>query len=305
MAEPVRVAESRFRVMGCEAHIVLVGPGPGQMRRARRRLEDLELRWSRFIADSDISRLNGASGSPVEVHPDTLRLLDVARDGFDMTGGRFDPTVLASVEANGYVSSLDDGTPTRWFARSVPARGLGAVHVDRKRRVARFDVGVGFDPGAVGKGLAADMIIEELIDRGARGALVSVGGDLAVAGESPQGGPWTISVEDPLDPRRDIVVLHLPAGGVATSTARHGRWLTSEGPAPHVIDPASGNVVMSDLASVTVVADDAATAEMAATAALVAGTGDGFGLLDRLGLHGLMVDAAGALHHSRSIEVPA
>jgi thiamine biosynthesis lipoprotein len=291
--------------MGCEAHVVLVGSRRGEMNRVRRQLEHLELRWSRFLADSDISRLNRARGSSVAVHADTVRLFEVARRGFDMTGGRFDPTVLASVEARGYVTSLDEGMPAFWTAPPIPASGLAAVQVDAERALARLDVGVGFDPGAVGKGLAADMAVEGLIDRGVTGALVSIGGDLAVAGESPQGGPWAVSVEDPLDPRRDVAVLHLPAGGIATSTARHGRWFTSEGPAPHVIDPSSGAVVGSEVASVTVVAESAATAEMVATAALVAGQGDGLALIDHLGLHGLMVDADGELHHSARLGVPA
>lgn len=291
--------------MGCEAHVVLVGSRRAEVGRARRRLEDLELRWSRFLADSDIGRLNRARGGSISVHPDTIRLFETARRGFEMTGGRFDPTVLASVEAHGYVTSLDDGMPAVWMASPSPARGLGAIHFDARRETVRFDVGVGFDPGAVGKGLAADMTVQDLISRGAKGALVSIGGDLAVAGESPQGGPWAVSVEDPLDPRRDIAVLHLPAGGIATSTARHGRWLTPEGPAPHVIDPASGAFVTSNVVSVTVVAEDAATAEMVATAALVAGREDGLALIDRLGLHGLLTDGSGEVHQSSRLEVPA
>jgi thiamine biosynthesis lipoprotein len=291
--------------MGCEAQVLVVGARRSETSRVRRLLERLELRWSRFHTDSDISRMNQAVGSAVSVHADTIRLLEAARTGFEMTGGRFDPTVLESVESLGYVASLDAGMPTRWVARPKPARGVRAVHVDRRRGRARLDAGVGFDPGGIGKGLAADIAVEEVLSRGADGALVSIGGDIAVAGESPQGGEWSISVEDPSDPRRDLVVLHLPAGGVATSTALHGRWLTPEGPAPHVIDPRTGAPVGSDIASVTVVAQDAATAEVAATAALVSGPVDGLELLERLGLHGLMVDRMGEIRHTSRLAVPA
>ena len=305
MRGPVRVDEARFRVMGCDAHVMVVGGRRSETNRVRRLLERLELRWSRFLPDSDISRMNQAGGSWVSVHADTIRLLDAARSGFDTTGGRFDPTVLTSVESLGYVASLDEGLPTRWVARPTPAMGFRAIHVDRRRARARIDPGVGFDPGGIGKGLAADVAVESMLARGVAGALVCIGGDIAVAGEPPQGGDWSISVEDPSDLRRDIVVLHLPAGGVATSSALHGRWLTPEGPAPHVIDPSTGATVGTEVASVTVVAQDAATAEAAATAALVSGPVDGLQLLERLGVHGLMVDHLGGITHTTRLAVPA
>jgi thiamine biosynthesis lipoprotein len=249
--------------------------------------------------------MNQAAGSAVPVDADTIELLEAARNGFDLTSGRFDPTVLESVESLGYVSSLDEGMPDLWIAEPKPARGFGAVHIDRRRSRARLDEGVRFDPGGIGKGLAGDIAVGSMLARGASGALVSIGGDIAVAGESPQGGEWTISVEDPSDPRRDLVVLHLPAGGVATSSALHGRWLTPEGPAPHVIDPQTGAPIDSDVASVTVVAQDAATAEVAATAALVSGPVEGLQLIERLGLHGLVVDRTGGITHTSRLAVPA
>ncbi len=291
--------------MGSEAQVLAVGARRGEVGRVERLLERLELRWSRFLADSDISKLNHARGSWVSVHADTIRLLEAARSGFELTGGRFDPTVLGSVESLGYVTSLDEGMPARWAAVPSPARGIRAVHVDRRQGRARLDAGAGFDPGGIGKGLAADIAVESMLARGAAGALVSIGGDIAVAGRPPQGDDWAVSVEDPSDLRRDIVVLHLPAGGVATSSALHGRWLTPEGPAPHVIDPRTGAPVGSDVASVTVVANDAATAEIAATAALVSGTDDGLDVLERLGVHGLVVDRTGEISHTSRLAVPA
>ena len=291
--------------MGCEAQVLVVGARRGEASRSVRLLERLELRWSRFLPDSDISKLNQAGGSWVSVDADTIRLLEAARSGFEMTGGRFDPTVLESVESLGYVSSLDDGMPARWIAAAGPARGMRAVHVDRRRGRARLDAGVGFDPGGIGKGLAADLAVQSMRDRGASGALVSIGGDIAGSGRSPQGGDWTISVEDPSDLRRDIAVLHLPAGGVATSSALHGRWLTPEGPTPHVIDPGTGAPIGSGIASVTVVARDAATAEVAATAAMVAGPVGGLDLLERMGVHGLVVDRSGEISPTSRLAVPA
>src|SRR5439155_6641322 len=81
----------------------------------------------------------------------------------------------------------------------------------------------GFDPGGIGKGLAADMVAQELMDCGARGACVNLGGDLRVEGEGPDAGRWIVAVEHPRggDP---VVVAALAAGAIATSTILKRAW---------------------------------------------------------------------------------
>ena len=56
---------------------------------------------------------------------------------------------------------------------------------------------VEIDPGGIGKGLAADLVVELLLDEAARGALVNVGGDLRVEGTAPTGAGWVVAVTDP------------------------------------------------------------------------------------------------------------
>ena len=56
--------------------------------------------------------------------------------------------------------------------------------------------GVGFDPGGIGKGLAADLVVDLLLDGGAAGACVDLGGDGRMAGEPPTGG-WRVGIGNP------------------------------------------------------------------------------------------------------------
>ena len=80
--------------------------------------------------------------------------------------------------------------------------------------------GVQLDPGAIGKGLAADLVAEDLLGRGAVAATVDVGGDVRVTARS------VIGVNGP--DRRPLDRIALASGGVATSgTSR--RWIAADG----------------------------------------------------------------------------
>src|SRR4051812_26037663 len=91
------VHEARFRIMGSDGHVVVTGGPAGRLDQARRRLDGLEGRWSRFIATSEVSELNRRAGSWVEVSADTRLLIARAVAGWRLTGGGFDPTVLGDV----------------------------------------------------------------------------------------------------------------------------------------------------------------------------------------------------------------
>jgi hypothetical protein len=107
---------------------------------------------------------------------------------------------------------------------------------------------------------------------GARGALVSLGGDVRVAGASPHGGEWRIAVEDPDDPEHVLAVVPLTEGGLATTTTARRRWTAPDGTtAHHLIDPATGAPASVPWGQVTVVAGTAAWAEVAAKVAFLDG----------------------------------
>jgi thiamine biosynthesis lipoprotein len=292
-------ADARFRAMGTDVHIVLVGTGFAALDRARDRIAELEARWSRFLETSEVSRLNAHAGAPVVCSPDTVLLVQRAVDAWRATGGRFDPTVLGAVLRAGYDASIETLAPER---TSVPgdARTTGAdgVVVDPATNMIMLPAGVGFDPGGIGKGLAADLVSDVAIAAGARGACVNIGGDLRVVGDAPDGGAWTVDVLDPFDgsPRATVA---LAAGAVATSSRTRRTWTVAGAARHHLVDPARGAPVENDVAAVTVVAREGWRAEALAKAAFVAGIDDGLSFLDRCGAAGAAFDADGRLHESR------
>jgi len=255
------------------------------------RVELLEQCWSRFRPTSELSRLNTRAGTgPVPVSADLLALVQAMRQAWERTGGLFDPTVLGAVRAAGYDAdfatviareALAGASAAVAPAAQQPgpapaAQGMGAIDIDLDARTVALPAGVGLDPGAIGKGLAGDVIARELIEAGATGVLVNLGGDITFAGDPGSDPAWTIEVEDerlPADaPDRAFRWLAFEPGqaqgAVATSTTLKRQWGRGR---HHVIDPRTGQVASIELVQATVIADDGWWAEAAATAALLLG----------------------------------
>lgn len=221
-------AEAELSVMGTTASVVLVG-GRGLLGLACRRLRDLEARWTRF-ADSELTHLNASAGRWTRVSNDTFRLLAAAVTAWRETQGRFDPTVLEAMRSNGYSRSLSTLASDVVRPQSPsPAPGCSRIELDAARGAVRLPVCVGVDAGGIGKGLAADIVSEELIARGALGALVNVGGDLRARGRAPSADAWTISVEDPCSPGAELGRFSLRGGAVASSSRVRRTWRTTAG----------------------------------------------------------------------------
>lgn len=281
----------RLHAMGTDVEVIVVGGADGDAIGAQARVDELERRWSRFLPDSELSRLNAAGGGPVMVSRLTFELVRRAVDAWRETEGRFDPTVLAALEAVGYDRSFED-VPREIAAEpgpASPAPGCATIELDPLVRAVRLPRGVRLDLGGIGKGFAADLVANELRDDGAAGVCVNLGGDLRVTGEAPDGAPaWVVAVEDPSGSER-FGNLVLVEGGVATSTRLRRSWRRAGRELHHLVDPASGAPAARGLASVTVLAAEAWWAEVLAKAAFVAGPADGARLIRERDATGLLV----------------
>jgi hypothetical protein len=166
---------------------VVDGP-PSAGRDARLRLAELEALWSRFAPGSDIDRLNRAAGAPVHVSRATITLLNTMVKAAEATSGRYDPTVLPALMDAGYRASIDDADRVSTLSPGPHRSGVGMadVVIDADAQTVTLPPDVAIDPGGIGKGLAADLVVEQLVLGGAAGALVSIGGDLATAGAVPR-----------------------------------------------------------------------------------------------------------------------
>lgn len=294
--------ERWFWSMGTTCHLVIDGDQPGLSAAAVGYLEGLERRWSRFIAESDLVRVNRAGAGTTTVAPETAELIQRARLGWEWSGGRFDPTVHDSLVALGYdrtFESLGGGVP-RSTEPVAPAVGCDSIEVDIDRCTVRLGQGQHLDLGGIAKGRAADMTAEWLVSNGVRAGLVSLGGDLRVAGHRGD-RPWQVAILDPFDTDCALCTVALEEGALATSTTRRRRWATTDGPVHHLIDPRTGHPSQSGLSAVSVIAAEASWAEIAAKAALLAGLEEGVSLIEGAGLAGAFVDDKGTVFATESL----
>ena len=286
-----------IRAMGSPGRLI-VGDAPlALVRWALDELERLEQCWSRFRSDSELCRLNCSSENRVEVSATMLCALIRARELHVLTAGAFDPTVLDALETLGYDRTFAELEADRWavpvITRTPP--GFDAVHVDAAHATVARPPGVRLDLGGIGKGLAADLVVDGLIDRGARAACISMGGDIRVGGEPPAPTGWSIPVEDPFDEGRVLFDWPLTTGAIVTSTTRFRRWQRGGTVHHHLIDPRTGRSARSGIAAVVVTAAEAWLAEGYAKAALVAGPTAGAELLADAGLTGWMFSDDGVI----------
>jgi thiamine biosynthesis lipoprotein len=262
--------EQHGRAMGTTFHIVLTGASEALLEQMRMRLVALEARWSRFIETSEVSALNKNPDRWHLVSPETVLLVERALCGWARTDGAFDPTVLDAVEAMGYRKSfekLSDGVSVDATKASL---GCAGIDIDRETGLIKLGTGVRFDPGGIGKGLAADLLVEEAMDSGATGAMVNLGGDLACRGVGPNHDPWVVEVAESTVSVGQVPLITLESGAVATSTTQKRRWSTNAGERHHLIDPKTGENTVG-VAMATVVAAEGWWAEVVAKQLLVGG----------------------------------
>lgn len=289
-----------FTAMGCSAHAVVVAEQPEPLLGlVGRRLDELERRWSRFLPDSEISGLNAAAGQPRRVSSDTVRLVEALVQAWHATDGAFDPTLLGALVGLGYAQSRSDATLRTSLAADVrPSGRPDRILLEAAHRIVQLPAGTAIDAGGMGKGLAADLIVDELLAAGAHGALVEIGGDLRVAGTSPDDGGWPIDVRSAVG--ADDVRVTLSAGGVATSSSRLRTWTDAATGIErhHLVDPRTLQSTGEDVVGCTVIAGSAAWAEAFTKVAFVDGASAAIDRYDRFGLAARVTTETGTIHHS-------
>ncbi len=159
---------------------------------------------------------------------------------------------------------------------TTPASGLDGLELSNNW--ARLTPGLSIDLGGIGKGLAADIVADELIAAGANSAYVSLGGDIHASGEPVDDNGWRVPLLHPLT--GEAVDHHaLFSGALVMSTVALRRWRRGDVEHHHIIDPRSGTPADTDLVAVAVAAQSAARGEALAKAAIIAGSIEGAVLL--------------------------
>jgi FAD:protein FMN transferase len=289
---------AQFPALGTTALVMVTEPG--QLRAAREAVEEtlaaFDHACSRFREDSELSAVNRAAGSSVRAGALLIDAVQAALRAARLTTGDVDPTVGEALIALGYDRDFESlGARSSVSIASVP--GWQSVQVDPEAGTIWVARGVKLDLGATAKALAADHAAAAALDRAGCGTLVSLGGDISIAGPVPEPG-WRVRVTD--DHRSGLEApgqwIALRSGGLATSSTTVRRWRAGDGSVHHLVDPATGAPAIEVWRTASVTAACCLDANIASTATIVRGS-DAVGWLEDLALPSRLVGVDGTVLH--------
>jgi thiamine biosynthesis lipoprotein len=260
---------------------------------------DWATRLSRFHQGSELSALNRAAGTAMAVSEVLWTALRAAVAAAEATDGLITPALLGAMQAAGYDQSFEQLTdgPTTCTCASVS--DFHGIAFDEAQHTVTLPAGMGLDLGGTAKGWAADVAAQRLAPFGR--CLVNAGGDVSMSG--PEGAPWRLGVESPLQPGVMLGVLEVERGGVATSGRYYRKWQHGGVWQHHLIDPRTGKPAQTDVVSATVVAPSALVAEVAAKQVLILGSVAGLAWLAQFeALAALVVLEDGTITHSAGLD---
>jgi FAD:protein FMN transferase len=266
---------STFRALGTTT--VVAAPVrylPSVLAEVGSELEAIDLTCSRFREDSDLSRVNAAGGAWTSVSALLVEAVDVAIRAADVTDGLVDPLLGSVMLRLGYDRDFGelpfDGEavmPATW----IWERSWRDVELRHDRSEIRIPPDVHLDLGSTAKALAADRAARRASSVVGAPVMVSIGGDVAVAGEAPDRG-WPVGIADDHEATPEIgETIEVAGGGLATSSTTVRRWSRGGARLHHIVDPRTGLPAAEVWRTASVCAGSCVDANTASTAAIVLG----------------------------------
>lgn len=243
------------------------------------RLEGL---FSRFLPESEIYQINQAAGKDcVAVSAETIEILALSKQLASRTNGCFDITVaplvaLWNIGKDTFIqhAKLD-------IQQTVSLINYRDLKLDIEAQTARLNkTGQSIDLGGIGKGYAADCILNIYRTFGVQSAYSNLGGNVVTLGAKPDGTPWHIGIQHPRKMDHLLGSVAISDQSVVTSGDYQKFSNNSHGAHfHHLLNPETGYPVDSGLISVTVVSDNSMTADALSTALFVMGKKRGIELI--------------------------
>jgi FAD:protein FMN transferase len=302
-SEPEVLVEIRGSTMGTTYSVKLVELPPGLTAdtlksRIDERLDAVNGLMSTYRPDSELSRFNASRSTDwFPVDPELADLVARAQSISALSDGAFDVTVGPLVNLWGFGPDAHPfRVPDQQTIEETRARvGHDKLDVrDHPPALRKAHPELYVDLSAIAKGHGVDRIADLLDRLGVSAYLAEIGGELKAKGTKPGDEPWRIAIERPDATSRTVYrVITLKDDAMATSGDYRNFYAQDGQLYSHTIDPDTGRPVAHALASVTVIAEDCATADALATAFLVLGHERGLSLAESLGVGAFFVSRAG------------
>jgi FAD:protein FMN transferase len=250
---------------------------------------EFEARYSRFIPDSLIGKINAAAGEHwVETDAETDRLFQLCHELFFFTRGSFDPTALPLIKLWNWKTA----TPKVPEADEIrAARELVGWNKIQRRRGGIFlpQRGMALDLGGIGKEYAVDSVMNLAIQRGIQNVLIDFGQDVRVRGHAPEKKFWWIGLDDAHASGKCWAGVAVTDHAVATSGDYLRNFVFNGVRYGHILDPRTGYPALNDVRAASIIAPSCTIAGLLSTSICILGAKEGMELIE------LHPGAAGAI----------
>lgn len=260
-------------------------------------MRQVEHSLSPFDKGSLISAINRGESTATDT---LLRRIFFASQRINrLSGGAFDPTLAPLINLWGFGYDNASEPPTQAMIDSALTHvGIARCRIEADT-IVKCSPATEFNFSAITKGYGCDLIGEILRRNGSRDYMVEIGGEIALAGHNPQGEPWHIQIDQPVEgaaPGSDaLTVIKLTDCGIATSGNYRNFKQGASGKTWHTIDPATGRPAVSTTLSATVIAPDCMTADALATACMAMPADKALAMIGAIeGVEAMLVESDGS-----------
>lgn len=269
-----RFQENRH-VLGSDALLTLVLDDSSDheaiFRELWKRIDDFDKRFSRFIVTSELSKFNNKAGELFPITPDFKDFLVITKEMSRDTKGLFNPFILPGLQRAGYKGSWptpESFDPKLDYAARQTLVAATSLKIDD--HTAKIPANSAIDSGGIGKGYLLDQLAKYLEDREILNYWLSLGGDIIASGHDIDNEAWLIQVQHATAPDQLVGVITNEKRRLAIATSgitkRKGEnW-------HHIIDPKTGRSALTDILTVSLVAEDATTADVYAKCVVILGS---------------------------------
>lgn len=254
LSEPI--ARKEF-VLGTVCTITLYGNAPDKaFEESFSRLKEIESKMTINASNSEVDSVNMASGDKfIGVSDDTFYVIKQGKYYSELSGGVFDISIGPLVKLwnigtdNARVPSQEE------INSKLPLVGYENILLDEtNKKVKLKNKDMIIDLGGIAKGYAADEVKKILQNYGIKNAIINLGGNVLTVGNSPQGRPWRIGIQNPDSKRGDYIGTVLVTDNTVVTSGIYERYFISNGKHyHHMINPSNGYPFDNDLASVTII----------------------------------------------------
>lgn len=247
-------------------------------------LKSMDQQMSLWVESSEISRLN--RGDSVCLSDDFQGVILKSIYISELTNGDFDITIAPLIKAWGFSGGTrKDSINVDSLMNFVGYKSLRATRPGPMLEKYALPMGYEIDVNAIAQGYTVDIVSNFFRNANVHNYMIEIGGEVRCKGSNIDGRKWRIGIEQPQEERtagqyQTIVVLDTMA--LATSGNYRKYWVDERGQrVVHTIDPETGQPVISNLLSVSIIANNATFADALATACMVSGLARAKAMVER------------------------